>query len=437
MGCDMVVARGRATADGRTLFGQNLARPAGEGHRLCRTAGREFSPGEKVHTQYVEIPQVRQTFTALGWQPDAWWGYAQGVNECGVVLGCAVLGNQWACPEPGLTGGDLVRLALERAPTARKAVDVIGDLVARHGQSAPPGNVPPPGSDNSFLIADAAEAFALETAGRHWVCQEIEEVRAAGNVTLIRQDWDHISRGLASEAIAQGLWPADGSKIDFAGTLSLFPTGQVSGLRRWGRATLLLEQQNGHVETSFLRRLLSDHYEGTHFEVDPRRRSPGPVPLCRHGQGPGGCLTAASTIVQLGGSRPQRPILWYAFGPPCEHMYFPLFLEGDLPPAYTLGRKDGAALAFWQGLSRIDQMPWANPRRWEQLRDELGRLQGRLDQEAEEFAEEAAGSAADLPRRAAALMEHHLELFEAALGDLALPGRKAGEFRSELASFFI
>jgi secernin len=438
----MVVARGRATVDGRTLFGQNLARPAGEGHRLCRTPGREFSPGEKVHTQYIEIPQVRQAFTVLGWRPDPWWGYAQGVNERGVVLGCAVLGNQWTCPEPGLTGGDLVRLALERAPSACKAVDVIGSLVERHGQSAPPGNVPPPGSDNSFLIADAAEAFALETAGRHWVCQEIEEVRAAGNVTLIRQDWDHISRGLASEAIAQGLWPADGSKIDFAGTLSVFPTGQASGLRRWGRATLLLEQQNGHVETPFLRRLLSDHYEGTHFEVDPRRRSPGPVPLCRHGQGGGGCLTAASAIFQLGGNRPQWPILWYAFGSPCEHVYFPLFLDGDLPQAYTLGSREGAALAFWQGLSRIDQMPWANPRRWEQLRDDLGRLQNRIDQEAEDFAEEGLtlerqGNTADLPRRATALMEHHLELFEATLGDLALPGRKAGEFRSELASYFI
>lgn len=441
MGCDLVVALGRATVDGRTLFGQNLARPLGEGHCLCRTAGREFTLGEKIHTQYLEIPQVRQTYTVMGWRPEPWWGYGQGVNEHGVVLGCAVLGNKWPCAEPGLTGGDLVRLALERAPTARKAVDLIGGLIERHGQSAPPDNVPPSGSDNSFLIADAAEAFALETAGHHWVCQEIQEVRAASNVGLIRQDWDHISTGLASEAIAQGLWPADGSKIDFAGTLSDSPTGQSSGLRRWGRATLLLEQQNGHVDPSFLRRLLSDHYEGTHFEVDPRRRSPGPVPLCRHGQGPGGCITVTSAVVQLGAGRPHLPILWYAFGPPCDHLYFPLFLEGDLPQAYLLGNRAGTALNFWQGLSRIDQMPWANPHRWEQLREDLSRLQGRLDQEAEEFAEEGMAlrrqnNAIELQRRATALMEHHLELFEATLGDLAIPGRKAVEFKSELASFF-
>ncbi len=441
MGCDMVVALGRATVDGRTLFGQNLARPIGEGHRLCRTAGREYSPGEKIHTQYLEIPQVRQTCTVLGWRPEPWWGYGHGVNEHGVVLGCAVLDNQWPCSEPGLTGGDLVRLALERAPTARKAVDLIGSLVERHGQSPPPGNVPPSGSDNSFLIADTTEAFALETAGHHWVCQEIQEVRAASNVTLIRQDWDHISCGLASAAIAQGLWPADGSKIDFAGTLSECPTGHASGLRRWGRATLLLEQQNGHIEAPFLRRLLSDHYEGTHFEIDPRRRTPGPVPLCRHGQGPGGRITVASIVAQIGAGQPQLPILWYAFGPPCDHVYFPLFLEGDLPRAYLLGSREGAALSFWQGLSRIDQMPWANPRRWEQLREDLGRLQGRFDQEAEEFAEEGLAlrrqdNAVELARRATALMEHHLELFEATLGDLAAPGRKAVEFRSELASFF-
>jgi secernin len=436
----MVVALGRATVDGRTVVGQNLARPVGEGHRLCRTAGREFSPGEKVQTQYLEIPQVRQTYSVLAWRPDPWWGYGQGINEQGLVIGCAVLGSQWSCIEPGLTGGDLVRLALERAPSARKAVDLIGSLVERHGQSQPPGNVPPPGSDNSFLIADATEAFALETAGHHWVCQEIQEIRAASNVSLIRQDWDHISRGLASEAITQGLWPADGNKIDFAGTLTIWPTGQASGLRRWGRATLLLEQQNGHVEAAFLRRVLRDHYEGTHFEVDPRRRSPGPVPLCRHGQGPGGCVTAISVVAQLGTGDAPWPTLWYAFGPPCDHVYFPLFLEGDLPPAYLLGSREGAALSFWQGLSRIDQMPRANPGRWEQLRDELDRLQSRFDQEAEEFAQEGLAlrrqdHVAELARRATALMEHHVELFESTLGDLALPDRKAEEFRSEFASY--
>src|SRR6266852_4485967 len=92
------------------------------------------------------------------------------------------------------TGGDLVRLALERSHSARQAVDLLGELIERHGQSSPPGNCYPAGGDNGFLIADGAEAFAVETAGHHWVYQEIKEVRAVSNVCLIRQDWDRISQ---------------------------------------------------------------------------------------------------------------------------------------------------------------------------------------------------------------------------------------------------
>ncbi|HEV3204859.1 MAG TPA: carcinine hydrolase/isopenicillin-N N-acyltransferase family protein, partial [Gemmataceae bacterium] len=158
MGCDMVVALGRATVDGQTLFGQNSGLPMGEKQILCRIPGREFAPGEKVHAQYIELLQARNTFTVLATKPDDWWGYCQGMNEHGVGMGCTVLQNKINCPEPGLTGGDLVRLALERSHSARQAVDLLGELIERHGQSSPPGNCYPAGGDNGFLIADGAEA---------------------------------------------------------------------------------------------------------------------------------------------------------------------------------------------------------------------------------------------------------------------------------------
>ena len=112
--------------------------------------------------------------------------------------------------------------------------------------------------DHAFLVVDPAEAYAVETAGHHWVYQEIREVRAVTNARVIRQDWDRISHGLASYAISQRWWPDDGSKLDFAGALNEASGMQAAALRRWGRNTLLLMEQSGHIDVGFLRHLLGE-----------------------------------------------------------------------------------------------------------------------------------------------------------------------------------
>ena len=68
---DMVVALGRSTVDHATLFGHNSDRPAGECPRLQLVPGRSFSVGETIQTQFLKLPQVRQTLTVLGCQPTA------------------------------------------------------------------------------------------------------------------------------------------------------------------------------------------------------------------------------------------------------------------------------------------------------------------------------------------------------------------------------
>ena len=96
---------------------------------------------------------------------------------------------------PGLTGCDLVRLALERGPTARQALEALTSLIARHGQGSFAEADDNP--DSAILIADAHEAFLVEASGTGWVCQEVREVRAASDVCTVRQDWDAIAPGLA------------------------------------------------------------------------------------------------------------------------------------------------------------------------------------------------------------------------------------------------
>src|SRR5262249_16931310 len=157
-------------------------------------------------------------------QPLGLWGYQHGVNEHRVALGCAGWRSTLTCPRPGLLGADLVRLALERCRGARQAVDLITDLIERHGQGRFPGCAPPAEAAHVSLVADQQEAFTVEAAGAAWAAQEIHAVRAVSDVGVIRQDWSRIAHGLAGHAIDQGWWPADGSKLDFAGTLSAEPT---------------------------------------------------------------------------------------------------------------------------------------------------------------------------------------------------------------------
>jgi dipeptidase len=432
MGCDSVVALGRATAEGNTLFGHNCDRPTRQCQALHRSLGQSHAPGESIRTQGLELPQARQTYTVLGSRLEGVWGYDFGLNEHQVVVGHVRLRSKIAGRQPCLVGTDLVRLVLERSRSARQAVDLLAGLVERHGQTVPPESDSERECDSAYLVADAGEAFAVETAGGHWVYQEVREVRAVSNVSTVHQDWDRISSGLADYAIAQGWWPGDGSKLDFAGALFEDPTGSASGLRRWGRATLLLEQQNGHVDGAFLRRVLSDHYEGMRDEVDPLQAGPGPQPLCQHGAGGGGTATTASLTAELTRDPAKAPSVWCAFGPPCVSVYFPIFLEGDLPGPFTRGgsgpRSDSFGWRLRQFHEQLQQETW----RWERARERGARLQERFDQGAEEFAAEAAdlrrrGAAEELHRLASSFMQRNLEEFEAVFSDRSA-GPRSGRF---------
>lgn len=69
----------------------------------------------------------------------------------------------------------LRRLALERSTSAAMAVDIIAELLESHGQGgACSENEPDLTYHNSFLIADATEAWVLETAGKYWAAEQIK-----------------------------------------------------------------------------------------------------------------------------------------------------------------------------------------------------------------------------------------------------------------------
>src|SRR5262249_54080654 len=150
---------------GQTLLGLNCHRPPRECQILRRLPGRAFAPGETLQLRDLTLTQPRQTHTVLACQPHGTWGCLAGVNACQVGLASANWRSRLAGAS-GLTGPELVRLVLQRAGSAHQALDVLTDLIARHGQAD---------GDHGFLIADPGEAFVLEAAGRGWAVQEIQQ----------------------------------------------------------------------------------------------------------------------------------------------------------------------------------------------------------------------------------------------------------------------
>ena len=113
------------------------------------------------------------------------WGLTHGINENRVAAGTACWQSKFTAGDSGLLGTDLVRLTLERSQSARQALDILTDLVSRHGQR---GSGRPGQTDSVFLLADPKEAFVVEAAGSHWAMLECQQVRAVSDVALIRQD---------------------------------------------------------------------------------------------------------------------------------------------------------------------------------------------------------------------------------------------------------
>ncbi len=372
--CDTFVALPHATASGHLIFAKNSDREPNEAQAVIRY-NRQETNQKTVRCTYIEIPQVRQTAAVILSKPFWMWGAEMGVNEHGVAIGNEAVFTKvkFRKKNDGLTGMDLLRLALERATTAETALEIITELLTEWGPDACGGY-----RDrnffyhNSFLIADPTAAWVLETAGREWVAEKVRGVRSISNGLTIGETYDLISPNALAFARQNG-WVKAGETFNFANAYSApFMTRLSRCAIRQVRTTQGASAGKLTVRNAI--DLLSSHHAGADFA--PHRASTKDV--CMHATGllcPN--QTTGSMVAEL---RLHQPGTVWLTGTslPALSVFKPVFTGGTFLLDFTQPTAQPDA-SFWWEAERLFRRAASQYRAiFESVKTDRERLQSEL-----------------------------------------------------------
>lgn len=175
------------TADGSVLLGGSGDEvsshwleivPAAD-HPPNATISVGVTPEAAIPGELIEIPQARHTHKYISMDYSDFEGFPPPLTNGGLNEHQVAIRDIWSpsrqelvdmTPQPqrGPQYSDLARIALQRATSARRAAQIMGELVDRHGYSTYGGN--------SHLVADAREGWVmLQFAGGKglWVAERL------------------------------------------------------------------------------------------------------------------------------------------------------------------------------------------------------------------------------------------------------------------------
>jgi len=361
-------------ADSHTLYGELYFAPAADHLPGEMRDVHDWDSGKHLG----QIEQVSHTYTVVG-----------NMNEHQLCIGETTWGGRKELRDPNavMDYGSLIYVALERARSARQAVEVIGDLMARYGYYS---------SGESFSLADPNEVWIMEIIGKGpdrkgavWVARRVPDgyVCSHANQARIRtfplndpenclyeKDTIQLARdkgwfsGSDSEfSFAEAYSPADFGALRFcearvwsafrriAPSLDL-PVESVRGatdakpLPLWVRPEKKLAVRD-------VMELMRDHFEGTELDMT-KDVGAGPFhlpyrwrPLIWKVDGVKYCNERAASTQQTGFSfvsqarswlpDPIGGVLWFGVDDTYSTVYVPMYCGmKQVPRSYAAGTGD-------------------------------------------------------------------------------------------------
>lgn len=292
--CTNLIATKGATADGsvmvtyaadsHNLYGELYHRAAADHPKGAMREIREWDTNKYLG----KIPEVAHTYNRVG-----------NMNEHQVVIAESTWGGREELMDT--TGGSvmdygsLMYVALERAKTAREAIDVMTDLVEKYGYAS---------EGESFSIADKDEVWVMEMIGKGaekgavWIAVRIPDGAISGHANQPRirkvnlKDKENVrySKDLISFACKRGYFNGKDEDFAFADVYAQLDYGALRGCdaRVWSyfrrfnpEAEKYFAWCNGEsaepmplyifptkkVTLADMKERMRDHFEDTPFEM--------------------------------------------------------------------------------------------------------------------------------------------------------------------------
>jgi len=373
--CDTMVAIGETTRGGVTLFAKNSDREPDEVQNVEVVPAGCHGPGSIVRCSRLSIPQVERTYRVLICRPFHMFGAEMGVNEHGVVIGNEALFTREKPAKTGLTGMDLLRLALERSDSARGALATIIDLLETYGQGGNCGYRKPFFYMNGFLVADAREAYVLETVHSWWAWKKIDSFWSISNIISLENDFDECSPGLVENAVKKG-WCRNAKDFNFRKcyTGCFITAGAASRARERCSRELLQRGERHPLTTLDFMNILRHH--GVREDFRPHRHG---GTLCMHAADP--FIRRNQTVGSLVASIGESGAGCYVTGAsnPCLSPFFPVFGEGTgMPSEYVSGEAGYDERSWWWKCERLHRRALQT---WPAALAEMERLRRPLEED--------------------------------------------------------